>query len=460
MLGTAHLEFTFDGHRQELEFQLQDIEPVFWVGDMIQVIVGAYTGLEGHIIRKSKDFFHICQEATNEELPMQPDSNPLPEPKSLQIRDKIEVGAGEYMGKCGIVEWLPKGEMLWFWAGSGIKDQLVHVPVAFVKRIWSSKTLQFTKERGYDVKPGDVVIVACGPEFQTKGVVRIGDFPNARLTLISEGNHSLIDVPIGFIMKVSNMNLDLFHDIIGKEVFIIGGAQKGYQAMLYQLTQDACFISLHGQVRTTAKHTDVATSAMLKGLDMITFCDMRRKSYLTLQCRSKTPPPSDPIVPSSTNPNSSKWSNWSGSNLDSTDNLSSFKAYDPWVANNAKDIEDTIAERAEKLQNDNPLPWLMNKEFMLKLTQYHVLFKVLPRFMGGKLHNHSVLTACPDPFCGDNGPAPNGCVMCLILDGDAHSQILTITKCNMKKNSIEIAMTTRTSFTMWFNQICLVEERR
>ncbi|KAG2335461.1 hypothetical protein BDR05DRAFT_954061, partial [Suillus weaverae] len=197
--------------------------------------------------------------------------------------------------------------------------------------------------------------------------------------------------------------------------------------------------------------------------------------------------------PSSTNPNSSKWSNWSGSNLDSTDNLSSFKAYDPWVANNAKDIEDTIAERAEKLQNDNPLPWLMNKEFMLKLTQYHVLFKVLPRFMGGKLHNHSVLTACPDPFCGDNGPAPNGCVMvfctsngagatlqhyhipasdlspaspqkknqqCLILDGDAHSQILTITKCNMKKNSIEIAMTTRTSFTMWFNQICLVEERR
>ncbi|KAG2335280.1 hypothetical protein BDR05DRAFT_1006998 [Suillus weaverae] len=243
MLGTAHLEFTFDGHRQELEFRLQDIEPVFWVGNMIQVIVGAYTGLEGHIIRKSKDFFHTCQEATNEEveLPMQPDSNPLPEPKSLQIRDKIE------------------GEMLWFWAGSGIKDPLVHVPVAFVKRIWSSKTLQFTKERGYDVKPGDVVIVACGPEFQTKGVVQIGDFPNAHLTLISEGNHSLIDVPIGFIMKVSNMNLDLFHDIIGKEVFIIGGTQKGYQAMLYQLTQDACFISLHGQVHTTAKHTDVAT---------------------------------------------------------------------------------------------------------------------------------------------------------------------------------------------------------
>ncbi|KAG1740431.1 uncharacterized protein EDB91DRAFT_1248312 [Suillus paluster] len=331
----------------------------------------------------------------------------------------------------------------------------------------SSKTLQFTKERGYDVKPGDVVIVARGPEFQMKGVVQIVDFPNTCLTLISEGDYSLVNIPIGFIMKVSNVNLDLFRNIIGKEVFIIGGAQKGYRATLYQLTHDTCFISVHGQARTTVKHADVATS--------------------------KTPPPSDPIVPSSIDPSSSEWSDWSGNNLDLTDNLSGVKAYNPWAANNAEDIKDTIAERTEKLRSDNPLPWLMNKEFALKLTQYHMLFKVSPCFMGDKLHNCFVSTACPDPFCGDNGPAPDGCIavfctsngaraalqhyhipasdlipasphkknqQCLILDGNTCGKILTIAKCNMKKNSVEIAITARTSFTMRFNQICLVEERR
>jgi hypothetical protein len=113
--------------------------------------------------------------------------------------------------------------------------------------------------------------------------------------------------------------------------------------------------------------------------------------------------------------------------------------------------------------------------------------------MGGKLHNCFVWTACPDPFCGDNGPAPNGCVavfctsnsaraalqhyhipasdlspaspckknqQCLILDSNAHGQILTIVKCNMKKNSVEIAINARTSFTMQFDQICLAEECR
>ncbi|KAG1795958.1 uncharacterized protein HD556DRAFT_1307185 [Suillus plorans] len=343
--GSACLEFTLDGHQQELEFQLQDIKPVFWVGDMVQVVAGAYTGLEGYIIKKSEDLFHVCQEATNEELPTQPDFDPLPKLKSLQISNDIEVCAGEYMGQCGIVMWFSMGETtLWFWARGVIQDQLINIPTAFVQHIHPFKTLQFTKERGYDVRPGDVVIVACGPEFQTKGVMQTMDFPN-------------VDVPIGFVMKVSNLNMDLFRDVIGKEVFIIGGAWKGYQATLYQLGQETCSIAVHGQACTTVKHEDIATrygmrlnGSILEGLDMISFCDMQRKSHLTPQCQSKTPPP-DPVVPSSfsMDPSSSKWSTWSSyNNCDPTDNLSDVKAYNPWVANNAEDIEDAIADRKEK----------------------------------------------------------------------------------------------------------------
>ncbi|KAG1893163.1 uncharacterized protein F5891DRAFT_986153 [Suillus fuscotomentosus] len=270
-------------------------------------------GLEGYIIKKSDDLFHVCQEATNEEVevskyyldcrplthilqsrpPMQPDFNPLPKPKSLQIRDEI-------------------------------------------------------------------------------GVV----------------------------------NPDSFCNIISKEVFIIGGARKGYQATLYQLAHDTCSVSVHGQARTTVKCEDVATrmrldSAILEGLDMISFCKMQKKSYIMLPCRSKTPPP-DPVVPSSLS---------SHNNYDSADSLSAgVKTYDPWVANNAEDIEDTITDMKEKSRNGSPLPWLMNKEFALKLTHHHVVLKVSPSFMGGRLHNRFVSTACPDPFCGENGPAPDGCI--------------------------------------------------
>ena len=141
--------------------------------------------------------------------------------------------------------------------------------------------------------------------------------------------------------------------------------------------------------------------------------------------------------------------------------------------------------------NTGPLPWLMNKEFLSKFTMHHAVLKASPSFMGGRLHNRFVSTACPDPFCGDNGPASKGCVavfctssgagaalqhyhipakdlspaplrkkgqQCLVLDGDSRGAILTIAKCNIKKNIAEIAITAKSSLTLRFDQICLVQQ--
>lgn len=107
--------------------------------------------------------------------------------------------------------------------------------------------------------------------------------------------------------------------------------------------------------------------------------------------------------------------------------------------------------------------------------------------MGGKLHNRFVYAACPDPFLGENGPAPEGCVAvsctssragaerqhyhipakdlspapprkknqaCLVLDGDHRGEILTVGKCNVKKNTVDMVTT---GVTLRFDQICLVE---
>ncbi|KAG1846392.1 hypothetical protein DFJ58DRAFT_843471 [Suillus subalutaceus] len=292
---------------------------------------------------------------------------------------------GKHMGKSGIMQWLSEGgNYLWFWDGS------LNIP-----RIPNLQTLQYMQDRGYDVKPGDVVRVARGPEYPMKGVVRSIDFPNARLTLLSEIDHSLINVPIGFVIKVHNTNLDSFKKDIGQEIFVIGGDRKGYRATLYSFNSKDCTIALHGQQRTKIQLKDVVTrmrlnGAMLEGADMLSFCEMRRRLYLALQPQSTTWTTSSEDIDTASNPSSSL-------------NPSQAAKPDPWTVN----INDMLDAGTEK-PKESPLAWLMNKEFSSKFTTYHMMLKVSPSFLGGRLHNQFVSMACPDPFLGVNGPAPKG----------------------------------------------------
>lgn len=138
-----------------------------------------------------------------------------------------------------------------------------------------------------------------------------------------------------------------------------------------------------------------------------------------------------------------------------------------------------------------PLPWLMSMEFSLMFLFHHTVLKVRVGFMGGRLHKRFVSMACPDPFCGANGPAPEKCVavFCtsnnagaaiqhyhipskylspaypckknqwvLVLDGDSRGQIFTVTRCNVKKNTVEVALSPMTCVILHFEQICLVEQ--
>jgi ribosomal protein L24 len=193
--------------------------------------------------------------------------------------------AGEHWKKCGIVEWIPMGgNMLWFRdaspvlagddVGSGAGPLRIQVPVTIVQRTKLPNTLRYTKDKGYDVRPGDVVSVARGPDYQSTGVVQSVDVPNARLTFLSDSDHSLvsikhidsyisdlpqIDVPITFVIKKSNVSLDSFNKIIGHEVFIVGGDRKGYRATLHDVASDTCTVAVHGQARTTLRRQDVVT---------------------------------------------------------------------------------------------------------------------------------------------------------------------------------------------------------
>lgn len=136
-------------------------------------------------------------------LPMLQHYEPPHDDESIQVGDHIEVLAGEHMGKCGIVSWFPVGAtQLWLHDSSPIfnEDEIEHslgppiiqVAPAFVRRTHLSQTITYTKERGYNVRPGDVVSVTRGLDYQTKGVVQSIDFPKAHLTLLSESDQSLV----------------------------------------------------------------------------------------------------------------------------------------------------------------------------------------------------------------------------------------------------------------------------
>lgn len=103
---------------------------------------------------------------------------------------------GRHMGKRGIVDWYAKrSTYLWFWdvltqdsRETGSRLSSISVPVAMVQQTSLTHTIQYTKDKGYDVRPGDVVTVAHRPEYQVKGVVHSIDIPNAHLTILCDSD--------------------------------------------------------------------------------------------------------------------------------------------------------------------------------------------------------------------------------------------------------------------------------
>jgi hypothetical protein len=48
-----------------------------------------------------------------------------------------------------------------------------------------ASTLQYSKDKGYDVTIGDLIFVARGPHFGVQGLVHSVDFVEAQLTVVS-----------------------------------------------------------------------------------------------------------------------------------------------------------------------------------------------------------------------------------------------------------------------------------
>ncbi|KAG2754082.1 hypothetical protein P692DRAFT_20870194 [Suillus brevipes Sb2] len=325
--------------------------------------------------------------------------DPPEEPKSIEISDYIKVIIGNLIGKGGLVLWAA-GEFIWFQDETNILRSDDHTPdmipflrvqAAMVECTCLPATIKFTKERGYDVRPGDVVSVACGPEFQTKGVVTVVDFINTQLTLDTKGDHALIKVPICFMMKTQNVDLDDFKKFINIEVFIIRGEKKGFQAMLYALSLEDCIVAVHSLPHMNAKRHNVATTygCRLKGAMLE---DAQKVAHRPSPLKHHTSPREAHTY--TTRP------------LYQLNILidTGSSTEDPWVVNPSDSLP--VADLTAVNPCDS-LIWL--RDFAVHFYTYHALFHVSAGFQGGKLVKWLGSSHSPDPpFCGPNDIAPPG----------------------------------------------------
>ncbi|KAI6136004.1 hypothetical protein F5141DRAFT_1059265 [Pisolithus sp. B1] len=176
-------------------------------------------------------------------------------------------------------------------------DDAIVIPLA---------TLQFSKERGYDVTVGNHVQVAHGP-----AVAR-------HLTVLSEDG-PWHDVPISSCVKLQDYSLRDIECQVGHEVWIISGPKKGYRGTLQLVGRTTCEVAIHSGIMQL-KHTAVITKSgmLLSGIpldptQMVAFIELHWTSFIwtVLSPCHTTPPPS--IADPSVEPGPST------------------SAYDPWV---------------------------------------------------------------------------------------------------------------------------------
>ncbi|KAI5982199.1 hypothetical protein EDD15DRAFT_2203144 [Pisolithus albus] len=361
-------------------------------GDLVRVVCGPHKGLSGTLHYRSGRETRV----TLSTLPEESTDDPRNKGKSKAEESEVASGGGDIDENSDLIQVIVS-----------MDDVIITPP----------PTLQFSKERGYDVSPGDHVRVARGPAIGAEGRVRAVDFPSGHLTVLSKDG-PWHDVPISFCAKVEDYSLRDQEYHVGREVWIISGPSKG--------------------CRGTLRSGMLLSGIPLDSTRMAAFIALRQRLFpeIAPPPRHATPPPSLSAVDALAEPGQST----------STSN--------PWIVN-ADDVATPRPDKAEKQQID--------------YGTWHVCLRVAMSYNRGSLHKRIVCTTVPDRFftvMQERGRAPPGHLSvtvtsstvsaniehhfipardltpanptssgqyCLILRGELTGQIFRVKKCQSKK---------------------------
>ncbi|KAI6038183.1 hypothetical protein EDC04DRAFT_2604269 [Pisolithus marmoratus] len=458
-----------------LEISVHDFKLEFPTGASVQVIVGLNCGFQGIVIGKVDDMyldvpaiFLASHVSPTTYISREPDNqvpdDPLIHESRIQPGDFVHVISGPHKGLCGTLHWHSGREILItpstlqqadpdnlgdkgksraqepeVLGGDGDIDEgsdLIQVSVSMDEvLIIPPSTLQFSREKGYDVTIGDRVRVAR---------VLADDGP-------------LHNVLIGFCVKLENHSLRDVERQVGHEVWIISGPRKGYRGTLRSVGRTYCNVAIESgimQLKNTAVVTESGmflNGAILDSTRMAAFIELRRKSFVWTVPRSTTPPTSQSTVDPS------------------AESGPSTLACDPWVPHSDDTTPRPLNELAQAEADYGCVPWLFDNNFC-DYANWRVCLRVAASYNRGSLLKRVVHTTVPDRFSTvvhGLGLAPPGHVSvtvtsstvsaniehhfipacdltpanprsagqyCLVLHGELAGQIHRVKKCQVKKD--------------------------
>ncbi|KAI6102097.1 hypothetical protein F5141DRAFT_1065613 [Pisolithus sp. B1] len=277
-----------------LEISIHDFKLEFPAGASVKVIVGLNCGFQGMGNDQQLEVpgiflaSYISPTTYTSQAHDQVQHVPLANENCLQPGDLVHVISGPHKGLCGTLHYYSGHEILVTSSmiqqkgtddlgdkgkskaqepkvtrgdGDGDEDSdLMQVSISMDDAIViPPPTLQFSKERGYDVTVSNHVRVAHSPAVGVEGPVWTIDLTTGGLTVLSKDGlwH---DVPISFCTKLQDYSLRDVERQVGHEVWIISGPSKGYRGMLRLVGRTTCKVVIHSGIMQL-RHTAVVTES-------------------------------------------------------------------------------------------------------------------------------------------------------------------------------------------------------
>ncbi|KAI6015960.1 hypothetical protein EDC04DRAFT_2608603 [Pisolithus marmoratus] len=393
-------------------------------GDTGQICYGEFAGKLACIVVMDSQSSHVSLTTyISREPDNQVPDDPLICESCIQPGDFICIISGPHKSLCGMLHWhhsckiLITPSMLQQADPDNLRDKgksraqepevlssdgnidegsdLIQVSVSMDEvLIIPPSTLQFSREKGYDVTISDCVHVAHGPAVGIEGLIHSVDFISGHLTVLADDG-PLHNVLIGFCIKLENHSLhEIEHQLKNTAV----------------ITESGMFLN----------------GAILDSTQMAAFIELCQKSFVWTVPHSTTPPMSHSTVDPS------------------AESGPSTLACDPWVPHSDDTTPWPLNELVQADTDYRCVPWLFDNDFC-DYVNWHVCLRVAVSYNCGLLLKQVVHTTVPDCFSmviHGLGLAPPGHVSvtvtsstyCLVLHGKLAGQIHWVKKCQVKKD--------------------------
>ncbi|KAH0826000.1 hypothetical protein J3R83DRAFT_7469 [Lanmaoa asiatica] len=314
--------------------------------------------------------------------------------EQVQIGDMVEVRHGPHTGKTGFVFSVERPASTLSFVSS---DNVVYkVPTDTVSFTPDRRTLQFSPERGYDVRQGDTITVLRGDYRGVYGTATKVCLESKVLEITPLGSPGpALKQPITYCAHTSvARDHDENRRHLGKEVLIVHGEFRGWRGTLRSLMGDKCIVARGlfswntysiDNVIVRGSQTRLSGRALTPQETLMIAAVFARAETSSVCARQQTPPPSD----------------LDNSNAEHVAETTQTTASNPWeIDENDREILETSQAVLDVHK------FLLHPNVLKPLENLHAVFQITGG--QGTYVGRLAKTQVPSPLHTEDGPIPKG----------------------------------------------------